>query len=298
METIYKRYCANREIMKNLERIKVAGARAAYFKVDVRSETQIAALLKTVRAQYGPISGILHGAGVVEDRLIVDKTPEQVGRVLETKIRGLQLLLDATRNDPLRYLVLFSSVAARFGNQGQADYAMANEVMNKIARVEAAGRPDCRTIAINWGPWEGGMVTESLKREFEKRGIHLIPLEAGARCLVKEMTRVTPSPTEIVIGADLRGITPSQTALDTVTAPPPIPLHRKPELSLLFKREIDIKRLPVLESHQLDGKPVVPFALIAEWIGHSAMHGNPGLHLQGIEDLRLLKGIRLDNEKR
>ncbi|MFH0725045.1 MAG: SDR family oxidoreductase [Pseudomonadota bacterium] len=298
VETIYRRYCANREITENLKKIKAAGARAAYFQVDVRSETQIAALLNTVRAEYGRISGILHGAGVVEDRLIVDKTPEQVGRVLETKIRGLQLLLDATRNDPLRYLVLFSSVAARFGNQGQADYAMANEVMNKIARVEAAARPDCRTIAINWGPWEGGMVTESLKREFEKRGIHLIPLEAGARCLVKEMTLVSSSPTEIVIGADLKGKTPSHTALEPVAAPAPIPLHRKPELSLLFKREIDIERLPVLESHQLDGKPVVPFALIAEWIGHSAMHGNPGLHLQGIEDLRLLKGIRLDNDKK
>jgi hypothetical protein len=112
------------------------------------------------------------------------------------------------------------------------------------------------------------------------------------------MTLVTPSPAEIVIGADLKGTPPFHTTLEPVAAPAPIPLHRKPALSLLFKREIDLERLPVLESHQLDGKPVVPFALIAEWIGHSAMHGNPGLHLQGIEDLRLLKGIRLDNEKK
>jgi NAD(P)-dependent dehydrogenase (short-subunit alcohol dehydrogenase family)/acyl carrier protein len=298
VETIYRRYGANREITKNLENMRAAGANAHYFKVDVRSETEIAALLKTVRARFGPITGILHGAGVVEDRLIIDKTPEQVVRVLETKIKGLQLLLDATENDPLRYLVLFSSVAARFGNQGQADYAMANEVLNKIACAEAAGRPDCRTIAINWGPWEGGMVTEPLKREFEKRGIDLIPLEAGARCLVEEITQAAPRVTEIVLGANLKGNTISHTTSEPAAAPAPIPLHRKPELSLLFKREIDVERLPVLESHQLDGKPVVPFALIAEWIGHSAMHGNPGLHLQGLDELRLLKGIRLDNEKK
>jgi acyl transferase domain-containing protein/NAD(P)-dependent dehydrogenase (short-subunit alcohol dehydrogenase family)/acyl carrier protein len=298
VETIYRRYCANREITKNLEKMRAAGSRTDYFQVDVRSETQIVSLLKTVRTQYGPISGILHGAGVVEDRLIVDKTPEQVGRVLETKIRGLQLLLDATQNDPLRHLVLFSSVAGRFGNQGQADYAMANEALNKIARLEAANRPDCRTMAINWGPWEGGMVTESLKREFEKRGIDLIPLEAGARCLVKEMTRAGSTATEIVLGADLKGGIASHVAVEPATVRAPIPLPRKNELSLLFKQEIDVERIPVLESHQLDGKPVVPFALIAEWMGHSAMHGNPGLCLQGLEDLRLLKGIRLDSEKK
>jgi hypothetical protein len=70
----------------------------------------------------------------------------------------------------------------------------------------------------------------------------------------------------------------------------------QPELSLLFKREIDMARLPVLASHLLDGIPVVPFALMAEWIGHGAMHGNPGLQLLGFDDMRLLKGIRLENK--
>ncbi len=68
---------------------------------------------------------------------------------------------------------------------------------------------------------------------------------------------------------------------------------RKP-LSLSFKREVNVKQYPILNSHILDGKPVVPFALMAEWLGHGALHENPGLFLAGIDDMRLLKGIKLD----
>ena len=142
---------------------------------------------------------------MLEDRLILDKTPDQFERVYATKVRGLNNLLNATRRDPLKYLVLFSSVAARLGNKGQVDYAMANEVLNKIAQCESAIRTDCRVVSINWGPWDGGMVTPALKREFERSGIHLIPIDYGAESMLHEMMAQNTSPVEIVIGAELTG---------------------------------------------------------------------------------------------
>jgi len=121
-------------------------------------------------------------------------------------------------------------------------------------------------------------------------------MAAGARCLVREMTRPGTAPAQIVLGAALEGhstVTEDHRG-KTIRLPS---THSAPaDLSLLFKREIDVQRLPVLQSHQLDGIPVVPFALIAEWIGHGAMHGNPGLYLHGLDDLRLLKGIRLEHD--
>jgi len=75
-------------------------------------------------------------------------------------------------------------------------------------------------------------------------------------------------------------------------------LENRETFSLTFKREIDIDRYPILESHVLDGRPVVPLALIAEWLGHGALHQNPGLMLHGLDDLRLLNGIRIGEEKR
>ena len=64
---------------------------------------------------------------------------------------------------------------------------MANEVLNKIAQAESFKENGCRVIAINWGPWDGGMVNPGLKRQFASRGIDLIPTDLGTRCLIDEM---------------------------------------------------------------------------------------------------------------
>jgi len=288
LEKAFKAYKANREISNTIEQLKSAGAKAAYFSADVRDSEGINAVIEKIRSQYGPVAALIHGAGTLEDRLIIDKTPEQFDKVFDTKVRGLNVLLNAVQADSLKYIVLFSSVSARLGNKGQADYAMANEVLNKIAQREAAARKNCRVISINWGPWDGGMVSPALKREFERRGVGLIPLEEGARAMISEMTGDKSCPAEVVIGADIVSENLSEKKSDSSES----------KLSLTFKREIDVDRYPILGSHILDGKPVVPFALITEWLGHGALHENPGLFLHGLDDIRLLSGIRLSEEKK
>ena len=81
--------------------------------------------------RLGPVTGLVHGAGVIHDKRIAEKTSAQFDSVFDTKVLGLEALLDATANEPLRFLCFFSSVAARGGNIGQSDYAMANEALNK-----------------------------------------------------------------------------------------------------------------------------------------------------------------------
>ncbi len=184
-------------------------------------------------------------------------------------------------------MVCFSSITARIGNRGQADYAMANEVLNKMAQRESFLRKECRVVSINWGPWDGGMVGDSLRREFERSRISLIPLKAGAQSMIQELQAGPGSPVEVVIGSGLlHPVSATRQSLVPET------------LSLSIKREIDIDRYPILEAHHLNGKPVVPFALITEWLGHGALHENPGLQLSGLDDIRLLKGIRLDDGKK
>jgi hypothetical protein len=178
-------------------------------------------------------------------------------------------------------------VTARLGNKGQAAYAMANEALNKMAVAESQRRPGCRVISVNWGPWQGGMVTASLKREFERQRVSLLPLADGVLSLMQEMTGGAGLPVEVVIGSMLNPV-----GIEMV---PPEP---RANLSILFEREIDVNTHPILKSHVIDGKPVVPMALIAEWFGHGALHENPGLLLKGLEDMRILNGIRLAGESK
>ena len=290
----YNTYMANREIIRNLNAIRQTGAEAAYFSVDIKNTIQVNAILDRITFEYGPISGIIHGAGVLEDRLIVDKTPEQFQTVFETKVKGLYNLLNTGYTQNLKYLVLFSSVAARMGNTGQVDYAMANEALNKIARKEQLSRPHCRVVSINWGPWDGGMVTSSLKKEFLKKNIQLIPLEAGAGQLIMEMADSSHKEVEVVIGSAM--VIPHQKieAVTELTIAPPRPRQiPRRSFSVAFQREIHVTEYPVLNSHVLDGTPVVPLALMAEWFGHGALHENPGLVLHGFDDMRVLNGIKI-----
>src|SRR5262249_48473977 len=183
-----ERITTTREARATLARLAELGIESRYEAVDVRNAGALEALLTDVRARWGPVRGLVHGAGVLADALLEDRPDgAELDGVLDTKVRGLAALLGATETDPLAWICLFSSAAARAGNAGQADYAMANEILNKVAAAEARRRGErARVVSIGWGPWDGGMVTPALARHFASRGIGLIPLEEGAAAFVRE----------------------------------------------------------------------------------------------------------------
>ncbi|MEO6651914.1 MAG: SDR family NAD(P)-dependent oxidoreductase [Ilumatobacteraceae bacterium] len=198
---------ANREIDATISAISDVGGRAIYVAVDITDLDAVERALATIRADVGPITGVVHGAGVLADKLIVDKTPTQFAHVFDTKVGGLRNLLTATDHDDLRVLCLFSSIAARTGNAGQADYAMANEVLNRVAIDQHRRRGDrCVVKSIGWGPWSGGMVTPELARHFESIGVGLIPIDVGARMLVDELAGAQRDQVEVFLGGDVVAI--------------------------------------------------------------------------------------------
>ncbi|MGH8917470.1 MAG: SDR family NAD(P)-dependent oxidoreductase, partial [Actinomycetes bacterium] len=171
---------------------------ARYLSLDIRDENAVRTALATVRAQWGPITGVVHAAGVLADKRVQDKSTEQFDLVFGTKIDGLRALLAATREDPLRLVCVFSSVVAATGNPGQCDYAMANETLNHVIAAEQRVRSDALVRALLWGPWEGGMVTPDLAEVFRLGGVDLIPLDQGARAFAEEVKTPAPDPQVLI----------------------------------------------------------------------------------------------------
>jgi hypothetical protein len=271
---------AAREVRATIAAVEKAGGEARYVAADALDATAMKSAVASVGAAWGPITGVVHGAGVLADRTIADKTDEQFDLVFDTKVRGLGNLLEATSGEPIEVLCLFSSIAARTGNAGQCDYAMANEVLNKVAGAEKRRRGGrLRVRSINWGPWAGGMVTPALAARFGSRGVPLIALADGATAFVDELYggaagSEADRPVEIVIGPSPapRPEPPSEAALDLV---------------------VDRQSYPQLDHHRVRGVAVVPVVLVLEWFARAARALRPDVVFTGCRDLEVVSGIRL-----
>jgi NAD(P)-dependent dehydrogenase (short-subunit alcohol dehydrogenase family) len=131
-----------------------------------------------------------------------DKTVESFDRVVGTKLGGAFNLVRLVDPASLRFTVFFSSVAGRFGNAGQSDYAAANDALNKLA-VWLDGRWPGRLVSMIWGPWSGvGMVSE-LEAHLSRRGLGMIPPDDGRSRLADELTRGAKGDVEVIVAGDL-----------------------------------------------------------------------------------------------
>ncbi|MFD5425656.1 SDR family NAD(P)-dependent oxidoreductase [Streptomyces sp. NPDC127084] len=184
---------AQREITATLAALEAAGSRARYRSVDCRDSAAVLQTVKEIHAEHGRLDGVIHAAGVIEDRLIEEKSTESFERVYGTKVAGAASLLSALDElpDAPSFTVLFGSISAVLGNRGQADYAAANDALESLGEIWTA-RTGRRVLTVHWGPWapsgiHTGMVGPELARSYSQRGITLIDPEEGPLALLREL---------------------------------------------------------------------------------------------------------------
>ena len=196
----------DRETRANMADFAAMGAHIDYRICDVRQEPAVAAMLDAVYARYKRLDAVLFGAGLIEDRLIVDKTRESLSRVFDTKVDGAFFFARHLQPQTLKFLALFTSVAGRYGNRGQTDYAAANEVLNRFAwQLQAQFGEGTKVTAVNWGAWARttngpGMLTAETARQFRDRGLRLIEPDEGRDFLWDELLYASRDEVEVVAG--------------------------------------------------------------------------------------------------
>ncbi len=140
--------------------LAAAGAKFKVIQADVSNEKDLARALEEIRASMPPLRGVIHAAGVLDDRLLVNLSPESFQRVLAPKVSGAWNLHTQTAGLPLDFFILFSSVASVLGSPGQANYSAANAFLDGLAHDRRSRGLPC--LSINWGPWaEIGMAART-----------------------------------------------------------------------------------------------------------------------------------------
>ena len=158
-----------------------------------------------IRERHGRIDVLVHAAGLEISRNIADKEEREYNLVFDVKSDGWFNLLHAAADMPIGATVVFSSVAGRFGNNGQTDYSAANDLMCKITSSFRSTRPGTRGIALDWTAWGGiGMATRgSIPKIMEAAGIDMLPPEAGIAWIGRELT-AGPFRGEVVVAGEAR----------------------------------------------------------------------------------------------
>ncbi|GIU13608.1 eicosapentaenoate synthase subunit PfaA [Shewanella sp. MBTL60-007] len=290
------------EINTALEAFAQVGASAEYVSMDV---TDTAAITAALNGRSNEITGLIHGAGVLADKHIQDKTIEELARVYGTKVNGLKALLAALDSSKLKLLAMFSSAAGFYGNTGQSDYAMSNDILNKAALQFTARNPQAKVMSFNWGPWDGGMVTDALKKMFTERGVYVIPLQAGAELFASQLLSETG--VQLLIGTSMQGGAYTNGAEGSNTAEGSSvkkldagevrnasrPLAPVSLTSMTLTRALNPNAMVFIQDHRISGNPVLPTVCAIQWMREAAseMLGNQVKVL----DYKLLKGIIFDS---
>jgi NAD(P)-dependent dehydrogenase (short-subunit alcohol dehydrogenase family) len=273
---------SHRTIEGTLTAITEAGGQAIYCNADVTDRAKLKKQLEVITRDTGAITAILHGAGNLADKLIEQKTERDFETVYSAKVDGLTNILACVPPSQLDTLVLFSSAAGFYGNPGQSDYALANEVLNKTAHLIQRTHPQCHVVSLNWGPWDGGMVTPALRAMFAERNIDIIPIDSGVQMLVDELERRNSPAVQVLIGS---AMSVPASGLDPLV---PLTTHH-------IQRALSLAANPFLKDHMIGGQAVLPTVCALEWMGNTAEQLYPGYKFFRAENYRVLKGIVFDD---
>ena len=146
-----------------LQRIIASGAAVIVKSADVTDRVALTAIRDDVQRRIGPVTTIIHAAGILRDSLLALRTPHVGSPVIDVKARGILVLEQVFAKSPPQLLVIFSSVSSLLGLPGQADYTAANAFLDAFASSRS-GNQCTRTVVVNWNAWqEVGMAADSVR---------------------------------------------------------------------------------------------------------------------------------------
>lgn len=184
------RSSASEKVAALLAEIAASGGHARYMQANVLDGDSLARVVADARQSFGRLHGVLHIAGTLEDGFMRSKDTSAMLRVMGPKVTGLLALDAATRDEPLDFFGLFSSIAGVLGNVGQADYAWANCFLDEFSVLREARRSRGArhgiTLSIAWPLWrDGGMQAGAdLERlKLGQAGLHSLETQRGLMLL-------------------------------------------------------------------------------------------------------------------
>ncbi len=282
--------------------VRASGGTAHYFRVDLTDAAAVDNVVREVRERSGHIDVLLHAAGMERSHFLPDKDPREFDLVFDVKCDGWFNLMRSIGEMPVGASVVFSSIAARFGNAGQADYSAANDLLCKLTSSLRRTKPSMRAMAIDWTAWGGiGMASRgSIPKLMQMAGIDMLPPEAGIPWIRRELT-AGGRRGEIVaaqgLGVLLNEWDPAggvETAAENGAPAGPMTagIVSAGVHGVTFETTLDPTAQPFLNDHRIEGTPVLPGVMGIEAFAEAARWMLPDWHVAALEDVNFLAPVK------
>lgn len=295
------------ETVGTLAAIRAQGSEASYHAVDVRDREAVERVFAEVKEHFGRLDVAVHVAGlggVDTDRMLMRKEWSTIDQVIETKVVGAMHILAAAEQVGARLFIGFGSIASRFGNSGQVDYASANGLLTGIVRAHNARGVLPEAKVLGWGAWDGvGMaVSGPTKDALMAYGVRFISPEQGAACFLRELVPgiSKANPAEVYLSPSWRGLTEM---LEKQEAPLDLDggsaalmgavVEARSGEYLRAEHLLDPKAIPFIDHHRYDGTAWVPAVMSMEVSVEAASALFPELTAFAVREVLLKKAVRL-----
>lgn len=157
--------------IKKIKELEKAGSEVLITRADVSNLEQVKRVISLAIDCFGEINGIIHAAGIADEAGMIHKrSKERTQKVLAAKLAGTLILDHFTKDCPLDFFILCSSLSSISGSFAQVGYSSANSFLDAFAyyktqQTQSASEPGPLFVSINWDSWsEVGMSVNSLKK--------------------------------------------------------------------------------------------------------------------------------------
>lgn len=308
------------EILRNLEELEATSGvgRVHYLQADVADMQQVRRAVEVIREGHQDVDMVIHGAGINRASTVHTKTLEQFQAVRQVKIGGYlalrRALIEAFGAAP-RMWCSFSSLIGLTGQQGETDYASANDALTTLAQAHREAGQD--EFAIGWTLWkETGMASSDLHQSFFS-GImgDVLTLMSSAEGIQKFLDELDAQPRTgavVHIGAvEERSIEEAAPGFFTAPPEPEVqPAEPAPSSGLSPAFYVDrVERVSTdvvvchrvlndrdrfLNGHVVGGVGTLPGCFVLELVAEACRELRPGLVLTGARDVVFESFLRID----
>jgi NAD(P)-dependent dehydrogenase (short-subunit alcohol dehydrogenase family)/acyl carrier protein len=304
-----------------LDAIQSAGGSATYIVCDVTHPQSVKEAVDKLRKETDHVDYFLHAAGIEKSRKIESKSEEEFDQIVAVKTDSFIFLLNAMQTAHLvpASMVLFSSLAGRFGNAGQTDYSAANDTLSKFAVHLPEVHPGMKAISIDWGAWdEVGMASRgNIPTLMKRAGIEMLsPVNAAP--MVRKALEYGLSGEYVVAGAlgGLSSTCKDNCGVDIDAANQALragtPIHEMfsrvtsftVEQGVRLEAEMDPSQESFLEDHKINGIPVLPgvvgiegFLVAAKHIASVLGSSNGAFEVDHLENVQFMAPFKFYGNK-